>query len=191
MESSNRKSNIVLSFVPPPPALAGTLARDIKRVAGEGDPLARAVRVLAGNDAASRQAMGAMGLGGAAWKAHHREGTAGDVLAGDALLTRALELAATLPDRRCRAALLTYLTRAFSAREGGARFLLAAVVEIGVTLGRWTLEPEGGEAAEALAEVVRSAGGPLIIPHKMQRPPASVRARRALMLASAELRDWR
>jgi hypothetical protein len=189
--SSNPSRSIALSFAPQAPAAAGSLARDIEGAAGAGEPLARVVEALAGESAAAAQAAGAIGLAGAAWETHRGERVAGDILAGDALLTRALELGTTLPDPACRRAYLTYITRAFSAHEGGARFLLGAAVEIGLALAGWGLEHEEDGPAAVLAEMVRRAGGPLIIPPEARQAPASVQAVWAHMLASGELRDWR
>ncbi len=191
MERTSEGGGVAAGFLPDVPPLAESLAHDMERMIGEGEPLAHVVRLLAGDGPTAQQAIGAIGLAAAAWRTHRAETSAGTILAGDALLTRALELGATLPDSRCRRAYLTYVTRAVSASDGGGKFLLGAAIEMGATIGGWTLEGAEGTPVGALAELVRSAGGPLITPHETERPPAPLQARWADMLASRELSEWR
>jgi hypothetical protein len=177
--------------LPEVPLTVDSLRRDMEEALGRGRVLGTVVQVLADGAPASAIAAAALEIVGAAWKTHVQCGEAGTILAGDALLTRALELGTTLPDTRCRRAFLTYVTRAFSAAAGGGKFLLGAAVEIGAAMGGWTLERAEGTSAGPLAELVSIAGGPLIVPHETERHPGSVQAPLAAVLESPELNDWR
>ncbi len=191
METPDRTGGAASTFLPEVSEQVDSLSREMRRSAAAGDSLSCVVQALAGNGRIAQQAMAALGLAGAVWRVHQGAAGADSILAGDALLTRALELGTTLPDPRCRWAFLTYVARAFSAVDGSAKLLLAAAVEIGSALGGWVLEPEDGTPAGGLAEVVRAAGGPLIVSRGGKRPPESLQNQLADVLASPELSEWR
>ncbi len=177
--------------MPEVPPAVDSLRRGMEGAISRGRPLGAIVKVLSNGACGSSEAAAALELAGAAWRTHAEGSDAGGILAGDALLTRALEVGCTLTDARCQRVFLEYLARAFAAGLDGGRFLLAAAVEMGLLLGDWALRSAEGRAGKGLQNLLKLADGPVLMGQGHRRANAGLQRRWEKLLGSSDVGEWR
>jgi hypothetical protein len=178
-------------FLPHVPGAVSALGQGMECHLREGRALIRVVELLGGPGSDVAQAGAAVGMAGGCWRAHTRVDDAHGILAGDALLTRALELGCLLPDEECRSTFSAYVARAFISGGEGSRYLLGAAIELGLALGGRILPLAAGDRTDELRELLRSANGPLMVPRDERGPSPSELEEWVSLLHSPDVAEWR